>query len=1109
MNTQDIKNQESLVEFLVAKKTDRGDHCPVDARIQAYLNDLFAFDESTEDPQLPTDTLILDEPGLARLFSIPYEGDYFSSDIIQSYRVKQGVLHNPRNDRRTTKGVFHIADGGLLVPDDKIQVPLIAFKRMLQAAFQPSSAMALLPITSQLEEPLSCLVSLHLRPLVCPEVPGFIEKKNSEIRFFAPGSLVSNLDFVESIFGNAGDPYATCNDAGLDIHHWTGHTGCVVLAPQLTTLTKKSLGLPHFDEATDRQRRDGVCWRDENERYNNGKPFKITSRDKHGVMVTLIADNYFGYCKKEVKTQISFSANLYGLCEEEHAGGAIAYSSFNLGYVTHPDNTLPWNHRSYEEMIRKYGGILNARSEGYATDEKYSDIVFVPENSQFSLKTQTISWMKNNEKREIKILRDHVYFLPSGYKIHMERLTSGTSWRLIGTVGSGTVCHKPCTVSGGGKSEISKSISDAMIQGPVFIASLTKDLDAIDKILKYDFSQRFKDPTENGEAGRPILSKERSLGSVIKLLTPSDDYSEAYNQWLNNIDHSLKIILYELKRAYKPEWGDDWRDHLSVDTINNQFAHELKIDGQKLVAHYLRVGQHEDGSWRIFKLRSDFCPAQKIQTEDDITASIVVPKEKIQSLGEKEIKNPSLKIVANCETRLFQRPDDAIHRGYDKQAEADLMSPNTFLSNFEPLTIEDAKKVIQDAINFDRFTKPVQDLIKDFVAKGQDRYFVSSSHPRLVNGQPCKNPRYLQERPDLVNARAKYIAELGERLWRFADPEAPIDMPVTAVLSGRRCNPADAEQNVPALAVFNPIHYQELPELFMDYICSVTGKSPSTTGFGSEGALTKGPFNAITFTADLNNALLSFILTGYPGFSSAAGFIGPKVQVDHDISLLIPEIWCRMTPEESNPNFMIKSGYLEKLDDFDYNGKTVLASRLGYRINSAFANHFLGRIFSCPHVVFSDAMLKPETQDMDTFVEGIQNIVETQKNCAERYFNDGSIEFACPPIKALLNIMAYGHYEGKSIESPEVRNLFDRETILASDWYQERLCIKQERELALWQKHHHYIQQRIKETSATDTDLHEQLKRKLKVIHDKIIEVSQDDYLKSLIGTIGADPLST
>ena len=54
-------------------------------------------------------------------------------------------------------------------------------------------------------------------------------------------------------------------------------------------------------------------------------------------MVTLIADNYFGYCKKEVKTQISYSANLFGLAEEEHAGGALAFATFNLGDRFTPD----------------------------------------------------------------------------------------------------------------------------------------------------------------------------------------------------------------------------------------------------------------------------------------------------------------------------------------------------------------------------------------------------------------------------------------------------------------------------------------------------------------------------------------------------------------------------------------------------------------------------------------------------------------------------------------------------------------------------------------------------------------------------------------------------
>ena len=132
--------------------------------------------------------------------------------------------------------------------------------------------------------------------------------------------------------------------------------------------------------------------------------------------------------------------------------------------------------------------------------------------------------------------------------------------------------------------------------------------------------------------------------------------------------------------------------------------------------------------------------------------------------------------------------------------------------------------------------------------------------------------------------------------------------PVDCVLLGRRNNPPDAKRGIRSLAVYNPIHYQELPELFMDFICSLTGKSPSTTGAGSEGALTKGPFNVLLPITDLNNALVSFILTGLAGFSTAAGHIGPNVRVDHDLSLLAPEIFCRLTPEERDPAWLIPRG---------------------------------------------------------------------------------------------------------------------------------------------------------------------------------------------------------
>ena len=52
----------------------------------------------------------------------------------------------------------------------------------------------------------------------------------------------------------------------------------------------------------------------------------------------------------------------------------------------------------------------------------------------------------------------------------------------------------------------------------------------------------------------------------------------------------------------------------------------------------------------------------------------------------------SYKFAANCKARLFQRPDDAVHRGLDRQTEADISRPDNFLSNFEPLSSEQAPR---------------------------------------------------------------------------------------------------------------------------------------------------------------------------------------------------------------------------------------------------------------------------------------------------------------------------------------------------------------------------------------------------------------------------------
>ena len=259
--------------------------------------------------------------------------------------------------------------------------------------------------------------------------------------------------------------------------------------------------------------------------------------------------------------------------------------------------------------------------------------------------------------------------------------------------------------------------------------------------------------------------------------------------------------------------------------------------------------------------------------------------------------------------------------------------------------------------------------------------------------------------------------------------------------------------------MFNPIHYLELPELFMEFICSMTGKSPSTTGAGSEGALTKGPFNALPPIFDLNAALVSYILTDYAAFITAAGCVGPHLRVDHDISLLVPEVWARMTPAEREPRFLIDNGFLERCEDYSHAGQKLLSSRLGWRITPRFVTAFFGRVFNHPHVVFSEKMLRPERQDWEVFADGMENIVTTQRRVAEHYFNDGSVELACPPLRALLHVMRDDVFEGKDLNHPELRALFRRDTLLASDWYARRLAAKQAVDVALHERHARYLEQ--------------------------------------------------
>ena len=74
--------------------------------------------------------------------------------------------------------------------------------------------------------------------------------------------------------------------------------------------------------------------------------------------------------------------------------------------------------------------------------------------------------------------------------------------------------------------------------------------------------------------------------------------------------------------------------------------------------------------------------------------------------------------------------------------------------------------------------------------------------------------------------------------------------------------------------------------------------------------------------------------------------------------------------------------------------------------------------------------------------------------------------------------------------------MFTREALLASDWYTERLHVKQERDIALWTRHLAAL-----EASATSAAL-------LAQAREQMSRVSAAAYLAELVGTIGADPFT-
>jgi phosphoenolpyruvate carboxykinase (diphosphate) len=115
---------------------------------------------------------------------------------------------------------------------------------------------------------------------------------------------------------------------------------------------------------------------------------------------------------------------------------------------------------------------------------------------------------------------------------------------------------------------------------------------------------------------------------------------------------------------------------------------------------------------------------------------------------------------------------------------------------------------------------------------------------------------------------------------------------------------------------------------------------------------------------------------------------------------------------------------------------------------------------------------------------------------------------ACPPLKALLHIMAHGDFEGRDLQSLKIRHLFARENMLASRWYAERLQAKQAIDTKLWQRHVAYLTKFITKEHYAEEAGRLGVEERLHKARVELKRVTGPAYLDELRGTLGVNPLS-
>ena len=290
------------------------------------------------------------------------------------------------------------------------------------------------------------------------------------------------------------------------------------------------------------------------------------------------------------------------------------------------------------------------------------------------------------QEQHLKLLPGRIYIHPSGYKVRMAKHHAAPSWRLVGTVPEGAFCHKPCTVSGGGKSEISKSLVDAVLPGSFYVRELRRGHGAGPGDLRPELRRRAPGRRTRGPiASAPVTRALARLGDQAAHAQPGRVHPGVQRLAREHPEPRpgagvrdqalLPAGVGRRLAAATSAWTSSTAPRgTSSSTRGGSWSPTISGSGGTATAP---GGPTSCGrtSWRPTRCRWRTTSPRRWWCPRGVWSGLP---------GEYD-GHPSLKLAQNCEFRLFQRPDDAIHPGLDRQTEKDMAGPGLFCSNFQPL----------------------------------------------------------------------------------------------------------------------------------------------------------------------------------------------------------------------------------------------------------------------------------------------------------------------------------------------------------------------------------------------------------------------------------------